>query len=41
MSAWIDGVPGVPASEDEQKAVGEANARSIAPIPDGTELAYS
>ena len=38
MSAWIDGVPGVPASEDEQKAVGEANARSIAPIPDGTEL---
>jgi hypothetical protein len=38
MSAWIDGVPGEPASKDEQQVVGEANARSVAPIPDGTEL---
>jgi hypothetical protein len=38
LSAWIDDVPGVPASKEEQAKVGEANARSAAPIPDGTEL---
>jgi hypothetical protein len=38
LSAWIDGVPGMPASEQEQEVVGEANAQSVAPIPDGTEL---
>jgi hypothetical protein len=38
LSAWIDDAPGVPASEDERAAVAEANSRSIAPVPDGTEL---
>lgn len=38
FSSWIDGVPGIPASEREQEAIREANARSVAPIPDTTEL---
>lgn len=38
FSAWLDGVPGARVPEREQELVGEANARSAAPIPDGTEL---
>ena len=38
LSAWVDGAPGRPASAEERELVARANARSAAPIPDGTEL---
>ena len=38
FSAWLTGEPGTPASEQEQNAFDQANARSCAAFPAGTEL---
>lgn len=38
FSAWISGSPGTPASPEAQKAFEQANARSWAGFPPGTEL---
>jgi hypothetical protein len=38
LSAWVDDTPGSRASRYEQELIRKANARSAAPIPDGTEL---
>jgi hypothetical protein len=35
---WVSGAPGDQASEEERRALGQANARSAAPIPSDTEL---
>ena len=38
FSAWLTGQPGSPASEEEQRAFDEANARSWLKFPAGTKL---
>lgn len=38
FSAWLSGEPGTPASESEQRAFDEANARSWLRFPEGTRL---
>jgi hypothetical protein len=38
FSAWITGLPGTPASPQQQQAFEEANARSWASFPPGTQL---
>jgi hypothetical protein len=38
FSAWLAGVPGDPASEEEQRSFEEANALSWARFPDGPQL---
>jgi hypothetical protein len=38
LTAWVSGAPGDPAPEEELRALREANARSVAPIPADTEL---
>jgi hypothetical protein len=40
FSAWLTGEPGTPASESEQQAFDEANARSWLQFPQGTKLRH-